>query len=133
MGGTRSRTSCTTNAPSMRAVRPSTGIDAHDSTKLERMYPFFIVSGVEQTIAFCRDELGFETWCQEPDRSHFFAIVGRDGAMLFVKAGEAAPLPRAALTQGGCPDMAQADMLAHKRASPVGTRPRDSCFLQGLG
>jgi catechol 2,3-dioxygenase-like lactoylglutathione lyase family enzyme len=60
---------------------------------LERMCPFFIVSGVDQTIAFYRDKLGFETWRQEPDREPFFAIVGRDGAMLFVKAGEAEPLP----------------------------------------
>ncbi len=60
---------------------------------LERMCPFFIVSGVGQTIAFYHDKLGFETWHQEPDQEPFFAILGRDGAMLFVKAGEAAPLP----------------------------------------
>lgn len=60
---------------------------------LERMCPFFIVSGVDQTIAFYRDKLGFETWHQQPEREPFFAIVGRDGAMLFVKAGEAEPLP----------------------------------------
>jgi len=60
---------------------------------LERMCPFFIVSGVSQTIAFYREKLGFEIWHQEPDREPFFAIVGRDGAMLFVKAGEAEPLP----------------------------------------
>jgi catechol 2,3-dioxygenase-like lactoylglutathione lyase family enzyme len=60
---------------------------------LERMCPFFIVSGVDQTIAFYRDKLGFETWHQEPEHEPFFAIVGRDGAMLFIKAGEAEPLP----------------------------------------
>jgi catechol 2,3-dioxygenase-like lactoylglutathione lyase family enzyme len=60
---------------------------------LERMCPFFIVSGVSQTIAFYREKLGFEVWHQQPDREPFFAIVGRDGAMLFVKAGEAEPLP----------------------------------------
>ncbi len=60
---------------------------------LEKMCPFFIVSGVDQTVAFYRDKLGFETWHQEPEREPFFAIVGRDGAMLFVKAGEAQPLP----------------------------------------
>jgi catechol 2,3-dioxygenase-like lactoylglutathione lyase family enzyme len=60
---------------------------------LERMCPFFIVSGITQTIAFYREKLGFEIWHQEPDREPFFAIVGRDGAMLFVKAGEAEPLP----------------------------------------
>jgi catechol 2,3-dioxygenase-like lactoylglutathione lyase family enzyme len=57
------------------------------------MCPFFIVSSVDQTTAFYRDKLGFETWHQEPKRDAFFAIVGRDGAMLFVKAGEAEPLP----------------------------------------
>ena len=60
---------------------------------IERMCPFFIVSGVNQSIAFYRDRLGFETWFQEPDQEPFFAILGRDGAMLFVKAGEAAPQP----------------------------------------
>jgi catechol 2,3-dioxygenase-like lactoylglutathione lyase family enzyme len=62
---------------------------------LERMFPFFIVSSVDQTIAFYRDKLGFETWHQQPEREPFFAIVGRDGAMLFVKSGEAKPLPNA--------------------------------------
>jgi len=63
------------------------------SPTLERMCPFFIVSNVDQTIAFYRDRLGFETWHQQPERDPFFAIVGRDGAMLFVKSGEAEPLP----------------------------------------
>jgi catechol 2,3-dioxygenase-like lactoylglutathione lyase family enzyme len=63
--------------------------------KLERMCPFFIVSGVDRTIAFYRDKLGFETQYQEPALEPFFAIVGRDAAMLFVKSGEAAPLPNA--------------------------------------
>jgi catechol 2,3-dioxygenase-like lactoylglutathione lyase family enzyme len=60
---------------------------------LEKMSPFFIVSGVDQTIAFYRDKLGFESWHQQPECEPFFAIVGRDGAMLFIKAGEAEPLP----------------------------------------
>jgi catechol 2,3-dioxygenase-like lactoylglutathione lyase family enzyme len=60
---------------------------------IEKMCPFFIVSGVDQSIAFYRDRLGFETWFQEPDQESFFAILGRDGAMLFVKAGEAKPQP----------------------------------------
>jgi catechol 2,3-dioxygenase-like lactoylglutathione lyase family enzyme len=62
---------------------------------LEKLCPFFIVSGVEQTIAFYRDKLGFECWHQQPERDPFFAIVGRDGAMLFIKSGEAEPLPNA--------------------------------------
>jgi catechol 2,3-dioxygenase-like lactoylglutathione lyase family enzyme len=54
---------------------------------LERMCPFFIVSNAAQSIAFYRDKLGFETWYQEPDDEPFFAVVGRDGAQLFLKAG----------------------------------------------
>jgi catechol 2,3-dioxygenase-like lactoylglutathione lyase family enzyme len=62
---------------------------------IERMCPFFIVSGVDRTIAFYRQKLGFEVWHQEPHREPFFAILGRDGAMLFVKAGKAEPQPNA--------------------------------------
>lgn len=60
---------------------------------IESMCPFFIVSNVPQTIAFYVDKLGFETNYKEPDQEPFFAIVKRNGAWLFVKAGEAAPLP----------------------------------------
>lgn len=52
-----------------------------------------MVSAVPEAIAFYRDKLGFEVWHLEPDQDPFFAIVGRDGAMLFLKAGEAMPLP----------------------------------------
>jgi catechol 2,3-dioxygenase-like lactoylglutathione lyase family enzyme len=56
--------------------------------------PFFIVSNVDQTIAFYRDKLGFETRFQQPERNPFFAIVGRDGAQIFVKShNDLAPLP----------------------------------------
>jgi catechol 2,3-dioxygenase-like lactoylglutathione lyase family enzyme len=56
--------------------------------------PFFIVSNVDQTVAFYRDKLGFETTFQQPDRNPFFAILGRDGAQLFVKSDkDAVPLP----------------------------------------
>jgi catechol 2,3-dioxygenase-like lactoylglutathione lyase family enzyme len=56
--------------------------------------PFFIVSSVDQTIAFYRDKLGFETTFQQPDRDPFFAILVRDGAQLFVKADkDVSPLP----------------------------------------
>ena len=60
---------------------------------LERMCPFFIVSNVAQSIEFYRDALGFETWYEEQGDNLFFAIVGRDGAQLFLKAGYAPPLP----------------------------------------
>ena len=62
-------------------------------TMIQSMCPFFIVNHVEATIAFYTDKLGFETGYREPEEEPFFAIVGRDGASLFVKAGEASPLP----------------------------------------
>jgi catechol 2,3-dioxygenase-like lactoylglutathione lyase family enzyme len=56
--------------------------------------PFFIVSNVDQTIAFYCGKLGFETKFQQPDRNPFFAIVGRDGAQIFVKSDkDTSPLP----------------------------------------
>ena len=59
--------------------------------------PFFIVSNVDESIAFYRDQLGFETRFQEPDRNPFFAILGRDGAQLFVKSDrDVSPLPNPA-------------------------------------
>jgi catechol 2,3-dioxygenase-like lactoylglutathione lyase family enzyme len=61
------------------------------------MCPFFIVSNVTRSIAFYRDKLGFEIWYQEPGDDLFFAIVGRDGAQLFLKSGYAAPLPNSKL------------------------------------
>lgn len=60
---------------------------------IELMCPFFIVGHVSRTIAFYVDTLGFKTSYQEPETEPFFAIVQRDGASLFVKAGEASPLP----------------------------------------
>ena len=48
--------------------------------------PFFIGSNVDQTIAFYRDKLGFEMRVREPNRDSLFAIIGRDGAQIFVKA-----------------------------------------------
>ncbi len=60
---------------------------------IESMCPFFIVSHVEAIIAFYTDKLGFETWYKEPEEEPFFALIGRDGASLMLKAGEAPPLP----------------------------------------
>jgi catechol 2,3-dioxygenase-like lactoylglutathione lyase family enzyme len=60
----------------------------------EAISPCFIVSNVDQTIAFYCDKLGFETRFQEPDRNPFFAIIGRDGVQLFVKSQkDVSPLP----------------------------------------
>ena len=56
--------------------------------------PCFIVSDVDQSIAFYRDKLGFETRFQQPDRNPFFAIIGRDGAQIFIKSErDVAPVP----------------------------------------
>jgi catechol 2,3-dioxygenase-like lactoylglutathione lyase family enzyme len=57
----------------------------------EHISPFFIVSNVDQTIAFYRDKLGFETRFQQPGRNPFFAIIGRGGTQLFVKSNEGTP------------------------------------------
>ena len=48
--------------------------------------PFFIVRNVTAATSFYRDKLGFEITYQQPDREPFFAIVCRDGAMIFVKS-----------------------------------------------
>jgi catechol 2,3-dioxygenase-like lactoylglutathione lyase family enzyme len=64
---------------------------------IQAISPFFIVSNVGQTIAFYRDKLGFEVRFQQPDRYPFFAIIGRDGAQLFIKAERdvsPAPIPK---------------------------------------
>ena len=56
--------------------------------------PCFIVSNVDQSIAFYCDKLGFETRFRAPDRNPFFAIIGREGAQLFVKSDkDVSPLP----------------------------------------
>jgi len=61
---------------------------------LSAISPSFIVSNVSQTIAFYRDKLGFEVRYQQPDEDPFFAIIGRDGAQIFIKAeGGISPVP----------------------------------------
>jgi catechol 2,3-dioxygenase-like lactoylglutathione lyase family enzyme len=55
--------------------------------------PSFIVRNVTAAISFYRDKLGFEVGYQQPERNPFFAIVQRDGAMIFVKSVGAEPLP----------------------------------------
>lgn len=59
--------------------------------------PFFVVASVERAISFYRDQLGFAVTFREsapPADEPFFAILRRDGAMLFVK-GSGEPLPNA--------------------------------------
>jgi predicted enzyme related to lactoylglutathione lyase len=58
--------------------------------------PFFIVRDVSATMAFYESRLGFETSFRQPEDKPFFAIVQRDGAMIFIKSGDAAPQPNSA-------------------------------------
>ncbi len=56
--------------------------------------PCFIVSNVDETIAFYTDKLGFETRFTAPEQDPFFAIIGRDGVQIFIKSDrDVAPLP----------------------------------------
>ncbi|MGA9669119.1 MAG: VOC family protein [Terracidiphilus sp.] len=54
--------------------------------KTTAISPCFIVRDVDETIAFYRDRLGFETRFRAPDEGAFFAIIGREGAQIFIKA-----------------------------------------------
>jgi catechol 2,3-dioxygenase-like lactoylglutathione lyase family enzyme len=61
---------------------------------LSAISPFFIVGDVSRTITFYCEKLGFETRFQQPEHDPFFAIIGRDGAQLFVKSEkDVPPLP----------------------------------------
>ena len=56
--------------------------------------PSFIVNDVDRTIAFYGDKLGFETRFLAPDQDPFFAIIGRDGAQIFIKSErDVSPVP----------------------------------------
>jgi catechol 2,3-dioxygenase-like lactoylglutathione lyase family enzyme len=60
----------------------------------EAISPSFIVSDVDQTITFYSDKLGFETRFRAPDENAFFAIIGRDGAQIFIKSErDISPVP----------------------------------------
>jgi catechol 2,3-dioxygenase-like lactoylglutathione lyase family enzyme len=55
--------------------------------------PSFIVRNVSTTLAFYCEKLGFKIEYQQPDHEPFFAIVQRDGAMIFLKDVGVEPLP----------------------------------------
>jgi len=55
--------------------------------------PFFIVRDITAATSFYRDRLGFDITHQQPEQAPFFAIVRRDGAMIFVKSVGEQPLP----------------------------------------
>jgi len=65
-----------------------------EKAALGHISPCFVVSNVDQSIAFYRDKLGFETRFQQPESDPFFAIVGRESVQLFLKAEKGiAPMP----------------------------------------
>jgi catechol 2,3-dioxygenase-like lactoylglutathione lyase family enzyme len=56
--------------------------------------PFFIVTHVPTSLAFYRDQLGFEITYQGPEPDDlFFGIVRRGGAQILFKAVGVAPVP----------------------------------------
>lgn len=57
--------------------------------------PFFIAADLPRSLAFYRDQLGFEVTFLEAPEDPFFAIVRRGGAQLFLKtvSADVAPLP----------------------------------------
>jgi len=66
-----------------------------DRATLNLIAPSFIVSDIPRTLAFYCDQLGFEVTHSAPDPDPFFAIVQRDGVMIFFKAiaPDVPPLP----------------------------------------
>ncbi len=60
---------------------------------IDSMCPFFIVGDVPGALDFYVERLGFDIRFSQPTEDPFFAIVGRDGAQLFLKSGKAQPLP----------------------------------------
>ena len=63
-------------------------------SKTVTIAPFFIVSDVEQSLAFYCGQLGFGEMVREPEQAPFFAVLARDGAQLFVKSEAGiAPVP----------------------------------------
>jgi catechol 2,3-dioxygenase-like lactoylglutathione lyase family enzyme len=91
--------------------------------KIAAISPFFIVTNVERTIAFYRDQLGFEVTFQQPDSDPFFAVLRRDDAQLLVKSErDLMPLPNPqrhpsirwdAFVYAPDPDALSADFAAH--------------------
>jgi catechol 2,3-dioxygenase-like lactoylglutathione lyase family enzyme len=61
--------------------------------EISSVSPFFIVQDTAVALLFYRDRLGFKITFQEPAENPFFGIVGRDGAMIMLKAVGVDPLP----------------------------------------
>ena len=52
---------------------------------LERIYPFFIVKNLAESIDFYNQKLGFETDMLVPEEDPFFGIVSRDTVRILLK------------------------------------------------
>ena len=61
--------------------------------KINGIAPCFIVKNVTASVAFYRDLLDFELMFAEPAVDPFFAIVNREGAMIFLKDVGVEPVP----------------------------------------
>lgn len=55
-------------------------------TNLAAIWPSFIVADLNASIAYYVDKLGFEVRYIGPDGDPFFAIVGREGISIMLKA-----------------------------------------------
>lgn len=62
-------------------------------TAINGIAPFFVVRNAVDSVAFYRDKLSFDVLYQGPEGDPFFGMVGRDGAMLIVKAVGVEPEP----------------------------------------
>jgi catechol 2,3-dioxygenase-like lactoylglutathione lyase family enzyme len=60
---------------------------------LHSISPSFIVRDVPRAMRFYCDQLGFEVEHAAPEPDPFFAIVRRDGVMIFIKAINESVLP----------------------------------------
>lgn len=62
---------------------------------MQSISPFFIVRDLQETIAFYRECLGFETSFSSPEPKPFFAIINPDGVQIFIKeiGKEIEPIP----------------------------------------
>jgi catechol 2,3-dioxygenase-like lactoylglutathione lyase family enzyme len=62
--------------------------------RLGSISPFFIARDVMVSLAFYRDQLGFEVDYKGPDGDPYFAMLRRDGVSLFLKAITPEVLPQ---------------------------------------
>ena len=64
-------------------------------TNLTHIWPFFIVSNLQQSVSFYVDQLGFEVRYMGPEIDPYYAIVGRDDISIMLKAiaADVQPVP----------------------------------------